>query len=441
MNPLLEVFNFDSDADQPMVLCVIPGDDGVVRFAIPATYMDLMRLLDGERTVDEAIDALLELKSDALPKERLQRLVRESLIPKGILVYAHQDPRRVAVSKQPKLAFLYIKLPIIKSYIVNPIARRLGFLYRREPLILGALLFIATHFYVYAYLIHEYDVNFNQMDAIGILTLMLLSTIGTFFHEFGHASAAAYYGCRRMTIGWGLYLIYTVLWTNVSEAWKLPRRQRAIIDIGGVYFESFFLFLMLFLFLYTKNPIFLFAFIFIDLAIATTFNPFLRMDGYWLMSDLFGIVNLRDQQVTWLHSLVARLVGAPDSIAAMQSRLSRRAKICLATYSVLGAVFFIYILVVIYEVVVLKVLIDYPDFFLGFWRDLKGGMSIIDFARTLLEIGWRTLMIFGAGFMLFRFAKSLTRNAGNLKAIWTAAMQQRGMATGNDNAQPAPRRL
>jgi putative peptide zinc metalloprotease protein len=423
MNPLIEVSDFDSDSGKPMVLCTLPSAGDHVRFALPALYMELVRGFDGERTTDEAIGHFLERHPDAFVREWLHRLVDESLIRKGILVHPDQDPGRVAVSTQPRRAFLYIKLPIIKPSVVDPIARRLGFLFRPVALIVGLLLFVASHLYVYGVLIGDRDIDFNGLNAASILMLMLLSTLGTFCHEFGHAAAAAHYGCRRMTIGWGLYLIYTVLWTNVSDAWKLPRRQRAIVDLGGVHFESMFLLVMLGLHLHTGSAIFLFAFLFIDVSIATTFNPFLRMDGYWLMSDLFGIVNLRKQQSIWMRGLAARMFGGAEP---PPSGLSDRAKTVLAIYTVLGLLFLGYILVVIYEVVILTILAGYPGMVGELWGQLQGGMPVLDALGGVLEIAWRTLVIVGAAVTLWSLFKGGINLVARLRSVRLAAVGRGG---------------
>lgn len=416
INPLLEISDFDSDSIEPMMLCVVPSEgDEPVRLAVPAVYLELVREFDGERSLDEAIDAFLEQHPESYSKDWLQRLVDKSLLPKGILVYSHQDPSRIAVSSQPKRAFLYIKLPIIKPNVVDPIAKRLSFMFRREALIAGLVLFVASHAYVYGVLLGQEHVDFNQLNALAVVALMWLSTAGTIFHEFGHASAAAHYGCRKMTIGWGLYLIYTVLWTNVSDAWKLPRRQRAIVDLGGVYFESIFLLLMLAVYLYTGHTVFLFAFVFIDMSIAKTFNPFLRMDGYWLMSDLFGIVNLRKQQAVWLRSIAARLFGGKEE--DVKNKLTRQAGIALVVYTILGALFMGFILTVIFKIVVLEILTEYPGLLAGYWKDFQAGMSVFQFVNAILEIGWRAMMLFGATLMLVGLVKKTVTFISKLRVI------------------------
>lgn len=420
-NPLLEASDFDSDAGRPMTLCVLPSAGAPVRYAIPAIYMELVRQFDGRRSEDEAIDAFLRHHPGSFDLEWLRRLIRQSLLPKGILVYPHQDPAQVAASSQPSRGFLFLKLPIFPPSIVDAVARCLSFMFEWPALLLGALLFVASHAYVYGVLLQQHHVGFNQLNAAGILLIMLLSTLGTICHEFGHASAAAHYGCRKMTIGWGLYIVYTVLWTNVSEAWRLPRRQRAMIDIGGVYFESLFLLLTLALYLETGNLVFLFAFVMIDVNIVMTLNPFLRMDGYWLISDLFGIVNLRKQQTAWLEEIAAKLFGR--GAAPAKSSLSSRAKWALGAYSVAGAVFLVYLLIVIFKFVILNVAEAYPALLSGFWRDALAGMSALELVGGFLEIFWRTLMLLGATIMLVRVGKR-TLGAVARIAVFHAPAQQ-----------------
>jgi putative peptide zinc metalloprotease protein len=414
-NPLLEISDFDSDASKPLVMCSVPdGNDGV-RFALPVAYMELVREFDGVRTVDEAIDAFLQRKPGLYERDWLRRLVENSLLPKGILIHPDQDPALAGVSSQPKRAFLFIKLPIIPPHVVDPIARRLGFMFKAPALVLGLVLAVLSHAYVYGVLLTEQRVDFNQLDAAGILTVMLLSTLGTLCHEFGHASAAAHYGCRRMTIGWGVYIIYTVLWTNVSEAWKLPRRQRAVVDVGGVYFDSIFLLLTLALYMRTGQLVFLLAFVFIDLSIARTFNPFLRMDGYWLMSDFFGIVNLRKQQMLWLQHLGGKLFGAREPGPKID--LSRQAKWALGIYTALGTLFLVYLLKMIFQFVILSIAKEYPTLLREFVQAAGNGAPLLELLKAFLEVFWRSLLLAGAAVTLWSMARSAVNLLGKLWAF------------------------
>jgi putative peptide zinc metalloprotease protein len=419
-NPLLEISDFDSDASKPMVMCAVPNGDDAVRFALPVAYMELVREFDGVRTVDEAIDAFLKRSQGTFDRDWLRRLVEKSLLPKGILIHPDQDAAHAGVSSQPKRAFLFIKLPIIPPHVVEPIARRLGFMFKAPALVLGLILAVLSHAYVYGVLLTEKSVDFNQLDAAGILTVFLFSTLGTLCHEFGHASAAAHYGCRKMTIGWGVYIIYTVLWTNVSEAWKLPRRQRAVVDIGGVYFESIFLLLTLALYLRTGQLVFLLAFVLIDVSIMTTFNPFLRMDGYWLMSDFFGIVNLRKQQMLWLQHLGGKLFGAKETGPKID--LSRNARWALGIYTVLGSLFLVYIVKVVFQFVILSIAKEYPALLREFFQAVGNGAPVVELLKAFVEVLWRSLMLAGAAVTLWGLVRSAFNLLGKLKAFRAQAL-------------------
>lgn len=425
INPLLEVSDFDSDAGKPMKLCMLSRHDGggEVRFAMPAEYVELAREFDGSKDVDSAVQAYLDRHGSTRDMAWLRRLVIESLIPKGIIIHADRDPRDVAASNQSTKAFLHVKLPLIKASVVEPVARRLSFMFRPTVMVLGLALFIAAHVCVYGVLFRHQHFEFSQLDMTSVLLMMLFSTLATTCHEFGHATAAAHFGCRNMTIGWGLYLIYTVQWTNVSDAWKLPRQQRAVIDIGGVYFESFFLIALLAAHLWTGNPVYLFGFIFIDLSIATTFNPFLRMDGYWLVSDLFGIVNLRKQQEIWWQDLLMYLLRRPGQ--SPRSTLSTRAKWVLGLYTVFGTLFIGYIMVTIFQVVVLSVITDLPAFLDQTLEKLASGATWLTVLHALMELGWRVLVILGAGFTFWNIGKAL---AGLLGRMRRAAHAEAGAA-------------
>ncbi|MDQ0497132.1 site-2 protease family protein [Paenibacillus brasilensis] len=75
---------------------------------------------------------------------------------------------------------------------------------------------------------------FGTFSGVGMSLILLLLSI--LFHEFGHVVAAYRYGIRPRDIGIGLYMLVPVMFVDLSEAWKLPRKQRVVIDFAGIYF-------------------------------------------------------------------------------------------------------------------------------------------------------------------------------------------------------------
>lgn len=71
-----------------------------------------------------------------------------------------------------------------------------------------------------------------------------------------------------------------------------------------------------------------------------TLNPFFKFDGYWMMTDLLGIANLRKKGLEWLKYLVDKLRGKDISIRPYILSLTRGAKCGLAVYTIVVNLFF-----------------------------------------------------------------------------------------------------
>ncbi len=122
-----------------------------------------------------------------------------------------------------------------------------------------------------------------------------------FLHELGHAYTAKRYGCRVPTMGVAFLVLWPVLYTDTSDAWKLPsKRQRLMIGAAGMRVE-----LMLAVFATlawsflpdgpTQSAAFVLATTTWVLTLLINLNPFMRFDGYFLMSDLAEIENLQER--------------------------------------------------------------------------------------------------------------------------------------------------
>ena len=128
-----------------------------------------------------------------------------------------------------------------------------------------------------------FDIEF--MDIVGLIALYIISS---FFHELGHASACRYFKVEHGGIGLGLYLTFPVFFTDVTKIWTLPRKQRAVVNSAGIYFQLIFLLPLILLSFIIPNDFFIYFVFVINLNFLLTMNPFFKFDGYWMMSDLLG---------------------------------------------------------------------------------------------------------------------------------------------------------
>jgi putative peptide zinc metalloprotease protein len=156
-------------------------------------------------------------------------------------------------------------------------------------------------------------------DLRGLVAIGLALACAKVLHEFGHAFTAYRYGCRVPTMGVALLVMVPVLYTDTTEAWKVPDRvDRLRIGAAGMLAElALAAFATLAWSLLPDGPVRAGAFL---LATTTwigtlTINasPFMRFDGYFLMSDWLNMPNLHDRAFAfgrwWLRE---RLFGLGD---------------------------------------------------------------------------------------------------------------------------------
>lgn len=141
----------------------------------------------------------------------------------------------------------------------------------------------------------------SYTDLRGLVAIGLALTCAKVLHEFGHAITAYRYGCRVPTMGVALLVMLPVLYTDTTEAWKVPgRTERLFIGAAGMLSElALAAFATLAWNLLPDGPLRAGAFL---LATTTwigtlTINasPFMRFDGYFLLSDWLGMPNLHDR--------------------------------------------------------------------------------------------------------------------------------------------------
>ena len=117
-------------------------------------------------------------------------------------------------------------------------------------------------------------------------------------HEFGHAYTAKRLGCRVPTMGIALLVLWPVLYTDVNETWTLPRRRdRLAVGGAGIMAELAIAAWATVLWgLLPDGPARQTAFVLAAVtwlsSLAINLSPFMRFDGYFLLTDAVNVPNL-----------------------------------------------------------------------------------------------------------------------------------------------------
>ncbi|HWT06493.1 MAG TPA: hypothetical protein VN224_12100, partial [Xanthomonadales bacterium] len=149
------------------------------------------------------------------------------------------------------------------------------------------------------------------LDAAALLPGYALFFVSLLVHEFGHAAACSRYRARPGEIGFTIYAIFPAFYSDVSSAWRLTQRQRIVVDLGGIYFQSVALAGYIGLFALTHWAPLKLAVLLILPAIIFNLNPFMKFDGYWVLTDALGVTNLAKERGKVLRASLRSLRGSP----------------------------------------------------------------------------------------------------------------------------------
>ncbi len=261
------------------------------------SFDGLADTLKAEGVEEEEVDATVARVVDFSLSNQL------TVAPMGDSVASFEDMR----ARQKKAwwrwmvdNYLFFRIPLVR-----PAAFLERTVHRVAPLFsVEALAFFATLALVGLYLVtRQWDgfmasfLYFFSWD--GLLAYALGLSVVKIIHELGHAYTATRYGCRVPSMGVSFLVMFPVLYTDTTGAWRLTsRRKRLAIDCAGVTAELMVASLSTLLWVMLpdgalRSVVFVLATSSWVMSLAINLNPFMRFDGYYVLSDLLDVPNLQ----------------------------------------------------------------------------------------------------------------------------------------------------
>ena len=216
-------------------------------------------------------------------------LIDSKLRPLGVLADSPPAGPRRPTPGPPGLTLRAGVVPAPAVRALTTLLRPLFF----PPVVILALAFVIN---ADVWLWRSHRVGAGLRQVLGEPALMLgalaLTVVAGAFHELGHATASRYAGAEPGVIGAGIYLLWPVFYNDLDDSYRLGRTDRLRCDLGGVYFNVLFILLLFGAFGLTGFTPLLVVAAAQHLVILQQFLPFVRLDGYYVVSDLAGVPNL-----------------------------------------------------------------------------------------------------------------------------------------------------
>ena len=272
---------------------------------------------------------------------------------------------------------LFVKLRAFSpDRLLNFMVSRLRFMF--SPWAIGLMIF-----FILAGLL-TYVANFSgfafvpsELFNIASLVIIIVSlSVIIFIHEFAHALTCKYFGGQVHEMGFLLLYFQLCFYSNLSDSWLFQEKYKRLAVIwAGLFFQLFLFAVAVFAwritvigtapnhFFWLTANVGLFTMLF-------NFNPLLKLDAYYFVSELVNIPNLRDRSFTYMKTRIQKLLGMDITF----KNITRRERRIYFWYTFLAG---------IYTVVLLAYVAVIVFFFL---TENLGGWGFILFLALLVLI-------------------------------------------------------
>lgn len=234
--------------------------------------------------------------------------------------------------------YLFFRIPLLRPQrFLGTLNQALGWLFNRKTALVILLLSLTGIILV----MHQWDTFTHDVvesfSMEGLLGFAMALIVGKSLHEMGHALVATRLGLRVAHMGVAFVVLWPMLYTDTGESWRLGKsRQRLAIASAGIITELSLAGLATLgwalcdpgplrnglLYLATTGWI---------LSLALNASPFMRFDGYFILSDILDFPNLHERSSAQARIFLRRyILGLDEPWPEPFSRGKRRGLIAFA---------------------------------------------------------------------------------------------------------------
>ena len=297
----------------------------------------IWQLMDGSRTAKDIHDGLAKQFPHLTEKDVRDTLV--SLAEEGTVKGTEPEVERKRVNVHSPFQ-VDVSLTDKSNSDLLPLYRVLKPILRR-PALIASLVFILAGFVVFSSTFVQVLADKSAFQILGstllgwlFYNLVVLLPV-YFVHEAAHALACINYGGTPGEMGTGLFYFSPMFYIDTSDSWRLSKWARVMVSLSGPISTLMIGSILVFVSLYVPpGPTRAFAQLPAFLCFyGTLFNmsPVIENDGYYALSDLLDMPNLRGDSFSYLGKSLGRLLGGKQG--AQTGKLKPRKKATLLIFA------------------------------------------------------------------------------------------------------------
>ncbi len=335
-------------------------------FRLPAEDFALAALLDGRRSVREIRETFLRdhphtglAQGARAITERIVAFANE-LLTAGFLEATGAGARRQIELKRLRhkpatpwgmfMKALFLKIPLWDpDALLIRLERHLRWLWSWTGFMLSMVILLAG--------IAVFAVNFPRiapslndfLTLPNLAVVWVLTIVVKIIHEFGHGLTCKHYGGEVHEMGAMVMVFSPFLYADVTDSYLFPKkRHRVLVAAAGIYIELVIAAIATLLWSVsqpgpTQQLLFNLMLITSVWTILFNANPLMKFDGYYMLTDILGVPNLRSKAQMCVSDLFRRWIFGGGTPTAVERLLPRRNRGGFVLYSLAAQLYLLQI--------------------------------------------------------------------------------------------------
>jgi putative peptide zinc metalloprotease protein len=323
------VFKEHIEEGKPVVRVLVPSQDSMYRF--PVANWELTQMFDGQRTHEE----IAEVYSRRTGVEYSAEEVREFAAALEAVDFWYKTPQEKNILFMQKDALKrrkslkakkskYGDLAQITFPAVNPdkfltwFHRYTSWVYTWWFTLITLAIFSIMAAITIAHwseigidTLHFFNFSAKTWGDVGIFYLVAVGAMC--WHEIGHGHACKHYGGRVPSMGFLLIYLTPAFYTDTSEGQVTATRyQRLAIALAGAWAELYICAVATVIWWLSPPDTTIHSVAYMMMLITgiasllINFNPLMKLDGYYMMCEILGLGDLKENSTAYLSSWIKR---------------------------------------------------------------------------------------------------------------------------------------
>lgn len=265
------------------------------------------------------------------------------------------DQEAIGIRKVPNLAgkmkiFLFFVLRI-KVFQFDPdrlltwiyTHLKLSFLYRLSFLVPAFIFSLVMFVLLAAEGFFSFSTDKPEQKIVYYFLYYIFFALGILIHELAHSMTCKHWGGEVKSLGFLLYYFLPAGFSDVSDSYLFDKFKRISVLLAGPLTTIFIGLWLGAIWLVTvkgsfiKNIAYSLALVSI-VAPLFSLNPLLRFDGYYLLTEFFGIENLRRRSFNYLKTSIKSVLPYRKKASTLP-RIPRKEKIIYLVYGIISGLY------------------------------------------------------------------------------------------------------